>query len=86
MNFNVGEAVVVGQGNVAIDVAIMLLAVIEELAKTNITAHPLEQLSKTKIKKVWMIGRRGPLQAVFTIAELREMTKLKNCKNFLANK
>ncbi|KAF7997280.1 hypothetical protein HCN44_005557 [Aphidius gifuensis] len=80
INLDVEEAVVVGQGNVAIDVARMLLTPIDELAKTDITAHSLEQLSKSKIKKVWMIGRRGPLQAAFTIAELREMTKLKNCK------
>lgn len=80
INLDVEEAVIVGQGNVAIDVARILLTPIDDLAKTDITAHALEQLSKSKIKKVWMIGRRGPLQAAFTIAELREMTKLKNCK------
>lgn len=52
---------------------------------TDITAHSLEQLSKSKIKRVWLAGRRGPLQAAFTIAELRELLKLKNCKTYWRN-
>ncbi|CAH0558922.1 unnamed protein product [Brassicogethes aeneus] len=75
-----GESVaVLGQGNVAIDVARILLSPIDELSKTDITQHALEKLSNSKIKKVYLIGRRGPLQAAFTIKELREMLKLKNC-------
>lgn len=40
----------------------------------------MEQLSESKIRRVWLVGRRGPLQAAFTIAELREILKLENCK------
>lgn len=40
----------------------------------------MEQLSHSKVRKVWLIGRRGPLQAAFTIKELRELIKLENCE------
>ncbi|XP_034950847.1 NADPH:adrenodoxin oxidoreductase, mitochondrial [Chelonus insularis] len=80
INLDVEEAVIIGQGNVAIDIARILLTTVDELKKTDITSHALEQLSQSKIRKVWLVGRRGPLQAAFTIAELREMTKLKNCR------
>ncbi|KAI4459067.1 fad nadph dehydrogenase/oxidoreductase [Holotrichia oblita] len=49
---------------------------------TDITQHALEVLSTSKIKEVYLIGRRGPLQAAFTIKELREMLKLKNCGTY----
>ncbi|XP_011299351.1 NADPH:adrenodoxin oxidoreductase, mitochondrial [Fopius arisanus] len=79
INLNVEEAVILGQGNVAVDIARILLTPVDELKKTDITCHALDHLSVSKIRRVWMVGRRGPLQAAFTIAELREMTKLKNC-------
>lgn len=56
----------------------MLLSPIDELRKTDITEYSLEALSRSKIKKVYIVGRRGPLQAAFTIKELREMLKLPN--------
>lgn len=72
-----GESVaIIGQGNVAIDVARILLSPIDELTKTDITEHSIAALAASKVKRVHLIGRRGPLQAAFTIKELREMTKL----------
>lgn len=65
-----------GQGNVAIDVARILLSPIPRLEKTDITDFALNALSESKIKEVNLVGRRGPLQAAFTIKELREMLKL----------
>jgi adrenodoxin-NADP+ reductase len=56
----------------------ILLSPIDELRKTDITNHALEALSHSRIKKVFLVGRRGPLQAAFTIKELREMLKLSN--------
>lgn len=56
------EAVVIGQGNVALDVARMLLEDIDVLRKTDITEHALEQLARSKIKRVHVVGRRGPMQ------------------------
>lgn len=44
--------------------------------KTDITEYSLNTLSKSKVKKVTLVGRRGPLQVAFTIKELREMLKL----------
>ncbi|CAO3590287.1 unnamed protein product [Absidia cylindrospora] len=69
-------AVVIGQGNVALDVARILLSPIDELRKTDITEYALEALSKSRIKHVHVVGRRGPLQAAFTAKELREQLKL----------
>ena len=40
------------------------------------TEHALEELARSRVKHVYMVGRRGPLQVAFTIAELREMVKL----------
>jgi adrenodoxin-NADP+ reductase len=47
---------------------------------TDITDRAIEALSKSQVKRVLLIGRRGPLQAAFTIKELREMIKLDNCR------
>lgn len=80
IDLNTSEAVIFGQGNVAIDVARILLTPVDELKKTDITQHSLEALSESKIKTVHLIGRRGPLQAAFTIKELREMIRLENCR------
>ncbi|KAJ6785958.1 hypothetical protein PWT90_08069 [Aphanocladium album] len=70
------EAVVIGQGNVALDVARMLLEDVDVLKKTDITEHALAQLAQSKIKRVHVVGRRGPMQAAFTIKEVRELMKL----------
>lgn len=64
----------------ALDVARILLSPLDALRKTDITEHALAALSKSQIKEVYLIGRRGPLQVAFTIKELREQLKLKNCK------
>lgn len=69
---------IIGQGNVAIDVARILLSPIDSLRKTDITEAALSILSECNIKQVNLIGRRGPLQAAFTIKELREIIKMPN--------
>ncbi|KAJ1987698.1 NADPH-adrenodoxin reductase [Coemansia sp. RSA 1358] len=74
--FSFDKIVIVGQGNVALDCARILLTDPDELAKTDITAQALEVLRKSKIRHVEMVGRRGPLQVAFTAKELREMTKI----------
>lgn len=70
------SAIVIGQGNVALDVARTLLSKIEDLKKTDITEHALRTLASSKIKQVHVVGRRGPMQAAFTIKEVRELLKL----------
>lgn len=75
-NLNARTVAIVGQGNVAVDVSRILLSPIDDLAKTDITQSALQSLAESRVEKVYLIGRRGPLQAAFTIKELREMTKL----------
>ncbi|XP_018798910.1 PREDICTED: NADPH:adrenodoxin oxidoreductase, mitochondrial [Bactrocera latifrons] len=69
---------ILGQGNVAVDAARMLLSSLDALRKTDTTEYALEALSRSKVQQVYLVGRRGPLQAAFTIKELREMLKLPN--------
>ncbi|KAL1883633.1 NADPH-adrenodoxin reductase [Paecilomyces lecythidis] len=76
-DLTMGEnAVIVGQGNVALDVARILLTDVDILRKTDISEYALEELAKSKVKRVRVVGRRGPLQASFTIKELRELFQL----------
>lgn len=70
------HAVIIGQGNVALDVARTLLTDVDALRKTDITEYALEKLSKSRIKNIHIVGRRGPVQAAFTIKEIREMMQL----------
>jgi ferredoxin--NADP+ reductase len=68
---------VVGVGNVAVDVARILCRTPEELMDTDIAEHALEALRNSKVREVYMLGRRGPLQAAFTNPEARELGELK---------
>ena len=67
---------VVGVGNVAVDVARILCRTPEELARTDIADHALEALRESKVREVYMLGRRGPAQAAFTNPEVRELGEL----------
>lgn len=69
-------AVIIGQGNVALDVARFLLSPIDHLRDTDVAEHALEALKNSRIRDVKVIGRRGPLQAPYTIKELRELLNL----------
>lgn len=71
-------AVIIGLGNVAIDVARILCKRPEELAQTDIADHALEALQQSRIHTVYLLGRRGPAQAAFTPAEIQEMGDLDN--------
>ncbi|XP_035002278.1 NADPH:adrenodoxin oxidoreductase, mitochondrial [Hippoglossus stenolepis] len=69
-------AVILGQGNVALDVARVLLSPIDILKKTDITQLALEALAESHVRRVLIVGRRGPVQVACTIKELREMVNL----------
>jgi ferredoxin/flavodoxin---NADP+ reductase len=69
-------AVVVGNGNVAIDVARMLALTPEELAPTDTTQAAIDALVDSGIREIVMLGRRGPAQASFTPPELQELGEL----------
>jgi ferredoxin--NADP+ reductase len=70
------RAVVVGNGNVAIDVARMLVLAPDELAVTDTADHAIEVFGASKVREVVLLGRRGPAQAAFTNPELRELGEL----------
>lgn len=70
------RVVVVGNGNVALDVARILVLAPERLAATDIADHALEALRDSRVREVVVLGRRGPAQASFTNPELREFGRL----------
>ena len=71
------EAVaVIGNGNVAMDVARILASTYEELVVTDMADYALEALRESRVKDIYVLGRRGPAQAAFTSPELRELGDL----------
>jgi ferredoxin--NADP+ reductase len=70
------RAVVIGNGNVAIDVARMLVLEPDEITPTDAADHAIAALSQASVEHVTVLGRRGPAQASFTNPELRELGEL----------
>ncbi|MBO2462292.1 FAD-dependent oxidoreductase [Actinomadura violacea] len=77
-DLTVEEAAVIGVGNVAVDVVRILAKTAEELRATDVPEQVIDALSKSRVKRVHMIGRRGPAQAKFTTKEARELGELDN--------
>ena len=75
-DLSVERAVVVGNGNVALDVARMLALTREELAPTDTTDAAIEAIATSGIREIVVLGRRGPVQAAWTSTELQEMGEL----------
>ena len=75
-NLSAKDVFVIGMGNVALDVARILAKTPEELSKTDIADYALETLFESQIEDIWLVGRRGPLQAAFTPVEAREFLEL----------
>ena len=75
-DLDVERAVVIGNGNVALDVARMLALTHEELAPTDTTDAAIEAIASSPIREIVVVGRRGPAQAAFTTPELHEMGEL----------
>lgn len=71
-------AVVIGNGNVALDVARILISNPSDLEPTDIANHALSKLKKSDIRRVIICGRRGPEHVAFSSSELRNMSKLEN--------
>jgi ferredoxin--NADP+ reductase len=78
VDLNTDTAVVIGAGNVAMDVARMLTIDPQELDTTDIAEYALIKLKQSRIRQVIICGRRGPEHAAFTAPELRDLPKLKN--------
>jgi len=79
-NLDVNNVAIIGVGNVAVDVARILCRTVDELSNTDIADYALGKLSKSKIKEIYMIGRRGPAQAAFTNPELKELANLSDAR------
>jgi ferredoxin/flavodoxin---NADP+ reductase len=75
-DLEVERAVVIGNGNVALDVARMLALTQEELVPTDATDASIEAIAASPLREIVVVGRRGPAQAAFTTPELQEMGEL----------
>ena len=77
-DLSVERAAVIGVGNVAIDVARILMRTPEELVATDIAAYALEALGNSRVREVFLLGRRGPAQAAFTNPEVKEIGEMED--------
>ena len=75
---------IIGQGNVAADVSRILAKTVDELKHTDIAQHALDCLAASKVRNIYVIGRRGPAQAKFTSKELKEFGELSDCHPTIA--
>jgi ferredoxin--NADP+ reductase len=82
-DLNVERAVVIGNGNVALDVARMLALTPEELAPTDTTDPAIEAIGSSTIREIVVVGRRGPAQASWTTQELKELGELAGADVFV---
>jgi len=72
------RAVVIGNGNVAMDVARMLALTEDELHQTDTADHAIEQLGHSGVREIVVLGRRGPAQAAFTNPEVKELGEMED--------
>ena len=77
------RVVIIGVGNVAVDVARILCRTNEELAETDIADYALDALRHSQVKEVYMLGRRGPAQAAFTPVEAKELGEMPGADVFV---
>jgi ferredoxin--NADP+ reductase len=75
-DFSNEVAVIIGNGNVAIDVARILAKPVDELRLTDMAEHALDSLATSRVREIHIVGRRGPVQANFTTKELRELGEI----------
>ncbi len=75
-NLDCERVVVIGNGNVAADVARMLVLSREELQRTDTADYAIEAIASSRVREVLVLGRRGPAQAAFTNPEVRELGEL----------
>ncbi len=79
-DLDVSAAVVVGNGNVALDIARVLVKTPAEMAATDLVAPAAAAIHSSPLSDVYVLGRRGPVEAKFSNVELREMGALEDCR------
>jgi ferredoxin/flavodoxin---NADP+ reductase len=77
-DLSVERAVVIGNGNVAMDVARMLALTDDELRRTDTADHAIGALGRSGIREIVVLGRRGPVQAAFTNPEIKELGEMED--------
>ncbi|MGW5259383.1 FAD-dependent oxidoreductase [Microbispora sp. NPDC004025] len=77
-SLDVEDVVVIGVGNVAVDVVRIMAKSAAELRGTDVPEEVLDRLAASRVKRIHMVGRRGPEHAKFTLKELRELGELLN--------
>ena len=83
-DFNVSSVAIIGNGNVAIDVARVLAKTPKEMEQSDLADYAAERIHSAPISDIWMFGRRGPMEASFTPKELGEMGDLEDCSAIVA--
>lgn len=78
-DLRVASVAVIGNGNVAIDVARVLAKTASEMATSDLADHAAGRIHGAPIRDIYILGRRGPLEASFTPKELGELNQLENC-------
>ena len=78
-DLDISTVVVIGNGNVAVDAARVLAKTPQEMAASDLAPYAAEKIHAAPISKIWMLGRRGPLEAKFTPKEMGELGELQNC-------
>ena len=78
-DLNVPGVAVIGNGNVAVDVARVLAKTAAEMAGSDLADHAARHIHTSAIRDIYVLGRRGPVQASFTPKELGELNRLENC-------
>ena len=78
-DLNVTSVAVIGNGNVAVDVVRVLAKTSEEMAESDLAFYAAREIHKSPVMNIWMLGRRGALEAKFTPKEMSELNELQNC-------
>ena len=78
-DLDISTVVVIGNGNVAVDAARVLAKTPAEMAASDLAPYAAEKIHALSITDIWMLGRRGPLEAKFTPKEMGELGELQNC-------
>ena len=78
-DLNIASAAVIGNGNVAVDVARILAKTAQEMASSDLAAHAASKIHGSPIRDIHILGRRGPIEAAFTPKELGELNALADC-------
>ena len=85
-DLRIASVSVIGNGNVAVDVARILAKTAEEMGQSDLASHAADIIHVSSIKDIHILGRRGPLEAAFTPKELGELNKLENCVTLVDSK